>query len=286
MDSDADNERWGELFEGAHDGVFLLDLADDGRFVVRRFNAAEERLTGLCADQVVGRSIDEFLPCDVAAGLVAKYRTCIETGHPTSYNEEIALPSGDRSFATTLVPLRNGRDRILGIARDITAEVEAERALRVSEEKSRQLAERGVRIREEFIVVADHELRTPLAAMLLQIQVLCRTVKSASPADLESRVDRIARIGARLEHLVEQVLDVHRMTVGDLRLERARCDPPELAKGVTDRFAEASTEAHSEVTVRADGPVEGEVGIGTPSRRSSATSFRTPSSSGIDPRDF
>jgi hypothetical protein len=44
MDGDADNERWRELFERAHDGVFLLDLTD-GRFVVRRFNPAEERFT-------------------------------------------------------------------------------------------------------------------------------------------------------------------------------------------------------------------------------------------------
>ncbi|MGE0397008.1 MAG: PAS domain S-box protein [Kofleriaceae bacterium] len=138
---DTAEERWHELFESAHDGVFLLDAMDDGRFIVRRFNPAEERLTGLRSDQVVGRSIEEFLPSDVAETLVANYRRCIQTGHPISYTEEIALPARKRSFATTLVPLRNGRPRILGIARDITEQVEAERALRASEERFRQLAE-------------------------------------------------------------------------------------------------------------------------------------------------
>lgn len=143
-------ERWHELFESAHDGVFLLDAMNDGRFIVRRFNPAEERLTGLRSDQVVGRSIEEFLPRQVAAVLLANYRRCIEAGHPISYPEEIPFPARTRSFATTLVPLRNGHDRILGIARDVTDQVEAERALRASEERFRQLAEN---IREVFWMI-------------------------------------------------------------------------------------------------------------------------------------
>ncbi len=150
-------ECWNELFERAHDGVFLLDREADGSFVVRRFNPAEERLTGLRDSEVAGRKIEELLPPEVAAVLGANYRKCIETGHPISYTEEIALPTGNRSFATTLVPLRNGRDRVLGIARDITDQVETERALRVSEERFRQLAEN---VREVFWMIDSSRSQT------------------------------------------------------------------------------------------------------------------------------
>jgi signal transduction histidine kinase len=148
---------------------------------------------------------------------------------------------------------------IAAAARDVSdrrraQKVEVELA---QEQAARIAAEEAVRIRDEFVAVAGHELKTPLAAMLLQIQVLRRTVRSASPASLEARVDAVVRSGARLERLVEQVLDVSRITAGRLRLERTPCDLAELARGVADRYADASAQAHCEVSVRGDEHVEG-----------------------------
>ena len=131
-----------DLFEHSHDGVFLLDVTPDMRFVSAGFNPAAERMVGLSNAQVVGRQIEDLLPPDVAKGLVANYQRCVAGGAPMSYWESVQLPSGQRTFSTTLVPIKDdsGRvRRIVGVAHDVTEHAATEQALRASEDLMRLL---------------------------------------------------------------------------------------------------------------------------------------------------
>jgi signal transduction histidine kinase len=148
---------------------------------------------------------------------------------------------------------------IVAAIRDVSDRRRAEKIEHdlVREQAARIAAEEAVRSRDDFVAVAGHELKTPLAAMLLQIQILRRAVQNGKPIDIEERIDKIARSGGRLERLVEQLLDVSRITTDRLHLEKAPCDLAEVARDVADRFADASAQASCELSVRADEHVEG-----------------------------
>ena len=114
----------------------------------------------------------------------------------------------------------------------------------------------AVGAREEFITVAAHELRTPLAALTLTLQSAARRRARAEDgelAPLRRNLDRAQRHAARLTKLVDTLLDVSRVAV-DLPLELERIDLARLAAEVVAHVEGADA---ARVTLRTEGAVEG-----------------------------
>jgi signal transduction histidine kinase/DNA-binding response OmpR family regulator len=109
----------------------------------------------------------------------------------------------------------------LGIDR---AYAEAERArLLVSEREARLQAERSNRAKDEFLAVVSHELRTPLNAVLGWARLLSDgKARGSLPPDAARRgLETIERNALAQAQLIEDLLDVSRITMGKLRLEVA-----------------------------------------------------------------
>lgn len=86
----------------------------------------------------------------------------------------------------------------------------------------------AVRARDEFLFVASHELRTPLTPLQLHLEVLDRRlgdcVREGDVAWLEGRARSIGRQTKRLARLIDELLDVSRITSDRLRLDTAPVD--------------------------------------------------------------
>lgn len=122
------------------DGVVVFDR--DLRYVV--WNAFMEELTGLRAQEVLGRRPREFFPEVLATGIEENLRVVIDTGQPRSREFEMAIPQTGRRGWTlnTHRPHRDATGQIVGAivsVRDVTASHEAEEALRQSEEQFRAI---------------------------------------------------------------------------------------------------------------------------------------------------
>lgn len=91
---------------------------------------------------------------------------------------------------------------------------------------ARARAEDALRLRDEFVSLAAHELKTPVTALLGYIQLLQRRLARENP--LESRDQRTIQIIAdqtqRLGTLVQSLLDLSRIGSGQLAIERAPMD--------------------------------------------------------------
>ena len=128
--------RYREVFENISDGLFLLDVTEDLRFKLVEFNPAQERSVGYSTSDVSGKFVEEVIPEESSRQVIANYRRCVEAGAMISYDEELALPCGSRSFFTTLIPVRDAIEgriyRLVGIARDITERKKAETDLRIA----------------------------------------------------------------------------------------------------------------------------------------------------------
>ncbi len=137
-------EKYRYIFDNISDGIFLLEVTEDGRFRNLEMNNSFLELTGTDRNLIQGKFIEETVPEESANIVIAKYRHCVEMECPFEEETEINLPIGKRIFLSSLIPVRNetGRiHRIVGIIHDITKRKQAEEALRVSEEKMKKLAE-------------------------------------------------------------------------------------------------------------------------------------------------
>jgi len=108
-----------------------------------------------------------------------------------------------------------------GTATDVTDRKQIEQALHQSlsaEQQARTEAQRASRMKDEFLTMLSHELRTPLNAILGWSQILAAnanpTLESLRPG-LET-IERNVRLQAQL---IEDLLDVSRITEGKLRLD-------------------------------------------------------------------
>jgi signal transduction histidine kinase len=123
--------------------------------------------------------------------------------------------------------------------------IERARLLEV-ERKSRQLAEEAVQVRDEFLSVAAHELKTPVTTLLGFAQILRRQIErhgKVNPDQPGRAIQAIEQQSARLSRLVSQLLDTSRIGEGRLALERVPHDLVPLVEEVA-AAARLSAAAH------------------------------------------
>ena len=128
----------------------------------------------------------------------------------------------DGAFGWTLsraVPLLDDQGEItewFGVARDVTARRDVEEALR-----------EGDRRKDEFLATLAHELRNPLAPLRSGLQMARLHSKLDLP--LQRTIEIMDRQLNQLVHLVDDLLDVGRISTGKIDLRRARVSVREVS---------------------------------------------------------
>lgn len=162
-------QRYRDVFENVSDALYLLEVTEDGRFRNIEVNPALERSTGLSREEMIGRYVDETVSGEAAA-VVDKYRRCVEAGAVIDEEVELDLPTGKRTYQSTLIPIRDGSGRIhriAGITRDITDRRKAEELLRKKmelETRLERLAEISPGAVLNFKLCPDGGIRIPFAS--------------------------------------------------------------------------------------------------------------------------
>ena len=205
-------------------------------------------------------------PEDLSACL-SSWERALRDGEPFQF--ELRLRRADGEFRWHLrraLPERDEQGRIIGwlgtdtdiddrkradderialLVRERAARFEAEAAQKRAAELYVEARE-AVQLRDDFLTVAAHELRTPLTALRLEAQHVLR--KGGPPA--------ISRAVERLCKLVDQLLDVSRMSSGaQLPLQLERGDLVTLVKETAARFAGEAERNGCILTVEDGAPV-------------------------------
>ena len=217
-------------------------------------------LLGFSTDELLRMAPADFMAEHDADSFAAVLRPLLDGSRP-----HISLEVQLRRKPPLTVPvdvsvqlIRIGADRIVAIARDIT---ERKRAQLERELLYREAVD-AIRARDEFLSVASHELRTPLSTLQLQIQMLLQPPRRASPATLtreqmKPKLEMAFKQIERLGRLVEELMDISRITAGRLRLEPEQIDLAAVVRDVVGRLGEEASRAHSQVEITAPVPVVG-----------------------------
>ena len=134
------------------------------------------------------------------------------------------------------------------------------RALEEEIERRKQVEEalrNALMIRDDFLCVAGHELKTPLTALRLQLQSFQARLGDGEAEHLRERLGKVSRHTERLATLVETLLDVSRLSTGRLELQKETCDLSRLVRETVERASEAGSRAECPLTVLAEEPVAG-----------------------------
>lgn len=122
-------------------------------------------------------------------------------------------------------------------------------------------ATKAIAVRDEFLSIASHELKTPLTSLRLQLEIAQRQVKpEQGTAPSPERLAKVFGVATaqvdKLNSLVEDLLDVSRIELGKLTYEFQKEDLREIVRSVTERFADALRAQACPLTIEAPEPIE------------------------------
>lgn len=106
-----------------------------------------------------------------------------------------------------------------------------------------EMNERALRLRNEFISVASHELKTPLTTIKIQTQMARRSFKKGDPEALSAErttqtIDLIERQADKLKELIDSMLDISRIALGRVDMKLVPCDLSAVVEDVVSNFSE------------------------------------------------
>lgn len=147
-----------------------------------------------------------------------------------------------RSKVSVFVDLYRNRKRL---ARQLEALERSRREQEVLLDELRSTKaelEAAVRMRDDFMSIVSHELKTPLNTLILEVQLrklqLGRNNLAAFSEDrLRQMVDKDERQIQSLIRLIDDMLDVSRIRTGKLSIRPSRADLGKLAASVVENFA-------------------------------------------------
>ena len=210
------------VLESVNEGVSVADEAG----VILYTNAAEDAMFGYRPGELVGKhvSVEDAHPPAQTRRLVDEVLSTLrEKGAWSGEFENVRKDGSTFLTSARITGLEvGGRTSWICVKADITEQrrAEDERAELLERETSlRVAAESASRAKDEFLAMLGHELRNPLAPIVTALELLRR--RGGPPLPELAILERQAR---HLRRLVDDLLDVSRITRGRVVLERARLE--------------------------------------------------------------
>ncbi|MBD2563413.1 MULTISPECIES: hybrid sensor histidine kinase/response regulator [Nostoc] len=213
--------EWQTTFDSIKDSVCLVDTEG----IILRCNLAMMQLFCKPSHEILGCVHHELMDAELGIG----DGTCFRRAKETHQRQVLEFQSTGRWFAKTIDPVFDGHGTLTGavfILSDITERKRASALLQEQNDRLNQLmislqqqteqAQQANRIKDEFLAVLSHELRSPLNPILGWAKILQTSHQNAAKTQyaLET-IERNAKLQAQL---IEDLLDVSRILQGKLSL--------------------------------------------------------------------
>jgi PAS domain S-box-containing protein len=243
------SQETAKWFQNLFDAVFEGIVVHDNGVIVDA-NESFATLFGYGVDEVIGMRVMDFIVPE-SRGVVSE---------SVAHMSEVPYGALGRRKDGSSVPIEirakkhnvGGKTLRLTAISDISARKKGEQA-RVLYLAS----ERAVRMRDEFLSVVSHELKTPLTNIKLQTQIAMRGFKrgdisALAPERVRNFIEQTDRQTDKLIRLVEEILDVSRISAGKLTIHKEELDLVNLVQEVISAFDASLKQAGG--SLRFEGP--------------------------------
>lgn len=226
------------------DAVFIFDPIS---WRLKYLNQGASVLMGLSREQLEEMRTLDLLPEFSEDEFRALLEKLGQGGLPSvAIETQVQNPDKQKPTPVELslqqIPINGGE--IVGIGRDITER----KCTQAEREALYQEALDAISARDEFLSVASHELKTPLTALRLQLDALAKELSDPAARRLKIALSQISR----LSRLIEELLDVTRISDGNFRLElEENVDLVGVVHDVVERMKGRIERAQAEVKIDA-----------------------------------
>ena len=231
---EAGDEAYRRLVEGVLDYAIFL-LTPSGR--IATWNAGARRIKGYEADEIIGRHFSVFYtqPDIDAAWPDEELKLAREHGRFEDEGWRVRRDGSTFWANVVITAIKHADGDLLGYAkvtRDLTARMEQERERR----RMAELVEESRRM-TEFIAVLSHEIRNPLAPLTNVLSLLDRETLSPRATWCVEVASKQVR---QINRLVEDLLDVSRVTTGKVRLTMTPLELGEVVREAVEGMRPAA----------------------------------------------
>ena len=217
----ASEARLALIFDTVGDVVFLLTVETEGCFRFASINAAFTKVTGLRAEQVIGKRVEDVLPPSAHELVVSHYREAIDTRATVRWEEVSSYPTGTLYGEVAITPAfdeSGACTHLIGSVHDVTATRRAaEQVGKLNIELERRVAERTARLQaankelEAFSYSVSHDLRAPLRAIGGFAEIIARRHVASLPPEAQRYFANILQASERMNQLIDALLAYSRL---------------------------------------------------------------------------
>ncbi|HSW97076.1 MAG TPA: PAS domain S-box protein [Candidatus Saccharimonadales bacterium] len=205
------------LVESSSDAIWSRSL--DNR--VLSWNKGAEKMYGYTAKEVLGKKIDTLVvPFDKYAEL-EKITKRVVKGESIQSIESIRITKEKKKIdvSMTLSPLKDPQGQVVGVSAIVR---------NISQQKEQE------KLKDEFISMASHELKTPITSMKMFLDILHNYLSKDENFEALGYVNRIKDQANKIRDLVNDLLDVSRIETGKMRFNNENFFLDEILRDTID----------------------------------------------------
>ena len=220
-----EKERNEAILANIADGIVAVDRENS----IVLWNATAEQITGVPAEEALGRPVAKVLQRELAT--------------------EAGAPTGERQVTI----IRGGKEVWLSLTEAVMLDAAGNVAGRIFAFRDVSTERVVDQMKSDFVATVSHELRTPLTSIYGFAETLLRSDVQFSDAERRTFLSYIGSESERLINIVDDLLNVARLEAGTLGLELATTDVGEVVGETIGRFAEQGDGSFTfDVRVRPD----------------------------------
>lgn len=257
-----EDQRLSSIVRWSTDAIIGRDI--ENRIVA--WNPAAEQLYGYSAEEVLGTKADMIIPETESEGLQSSLKAFRRDQRVERFDSSRKTKGGDvLRVSVRMSPIRDEEHRVIGVStieRDVADGLTAKgvKTERANEEaNSREDLEnefrQAIRQRDQFLAMLSHELRNPLGAILNTCAVLGKRKLMAK--SVQGPISIVARQARQMAELLDDLLDVSRITTGKIKLEKGLVTLASIAdEAIESQQALASTRGQRLTVTYCDEPLQ------------------------------
>jgi PAS domain S-box-containing protein len=202
--------------------------------IITSWNNSARKMLRYTEKEVLGKHISIIIPKDRLAE-EKKIIDSIKKGKRINHfeTERVAKDGSKKFISLTVSPLKNSKGKIIGaskVARDISVRLETERQQDLYTKRLQELN----KYKDEFMVMASHELKTPLTVIMANLHVLSEVMEEEDYNTIF--IKNSVRQVEKLSDLVNDLLDVSKIVAGKLALNFTLFDLRDLVYEVVNNL--------------------------------------------------
>lgn len=205
----------------------IISKTTDG--IITSWNHSASKMFGYSEEEAIGKHISIIIPPDrleEETVIIENIRKGNKVDHFET--ERLSKDGITKSISVTVSPIKDNKGIIIGAsktARDISAKIEAKKQQELYNQKIKELNQQ----RDEFMVMASHELKTPVTVILANLQILKLLLEGDTH---NSFVDKTLKQMMKLSDLIGSMFEVSKIQAGKLILNKTSFDIDLLLKEV------------------------------------------------------